>query len=301
MRNSCYEKRLLRKFMSYLIFAWLAAFFYGLVNVSGKLTSKYAIRNIWLFNFLYGLFTVLFTLPLALKNGVGMPTTWENLTLSAIFNTLFSIFYVLAIYNLDVSVIGPLFNFRTAFGAILGVLILKESLTITQTILIMTIFTGGVFVSLDEKFSFKSFFQRSILYGILMSLFLALDSIFINKSVADTGYWQTNLFNPLISQAFLLLTIPLFYKEIVSIKIKQVTGTAIMAFCVAVGNIFANRAYATNVSLSTAIIALPISLFIVFALSIFSPDLLEKHTFKVYAIRFTAAFLMIGAALKISG
>lgn len=136
-----------------------------------------------------------------------------------------------------------------------------------------------------------------------MSFFLALSSIFINKSVADTGYWQTNLFNPLISQAFILLTIPLFYKEIKLIKIKQVTGTAVMAFCVAIGNIFTNRAYTTNVSISTAIIALPMSMsmFIVFALSLFYPKLLEKHTLKVYVIRFVAAFIMIFAALKISG
>lgn len=145
--------------MSFLIFSWLASFFYGLVNVFGKLTSKYAIRNIWLFNFLYGLFTILFTIPLALNSGVSMPSAWGNLTLSAIFNTLFSIFYVLAIYNLDVSVMGPLFNFRTAFGVIFGVLILKEVLTSIQIILIATIFIAGIFVSLDEKLSFKSFFQ----------------------------------------------------------------------------------------------------------------------------------------------
>ena len=287
--------------MSYLVFAWLASFFYGLVNVSGKLTSKYAIRNIWLFNFLYGLFTVLFTLPLALNNGVNIPQTWGNLTLSAIFNALFSLFYVLAIYNLDVSVMGPLFNFRTAIGALLAVFILKEALTGLQIILITVIFIAGIFVSLDEKLSFKSFFHRSILYGILMSFFLALSSIFINKSVTEVGLWPTNLFTPLISQAFILLTIPLFYKEIKSIKIKQVGGTALMAFCVALGNIFANRAYAINVSLSTAIIALPISMFIVFGLSVFYPKLLEKHSLKVYAIRFFAAFIMIGAALKISG
>ncbi len=119
--------------------------------------------------------------------------------------------------------------------------------------------------------------------------------------MAEVGLWPTNLYTPLISQALILLTIPLFYKEIKSIKIKQVAGTALMAFCAALGNIFANRAYAINVSLSTAIIALPISMFIVFGLSVFQPKLLEKHSLKVYAIRFLAAFIMIGAALKITG
>ncbi len=286
--------------MPFYVFAWFAAFFYGLTIVFGKLTSKYAISNILLFNFLYALFSLLFTIPPALINHVNMPSAWGNLTVSAIFNLLFVIFYTLSIFSLDVSVISPLFNFRTAFGVILSVLILKEVLAGSQIFLIGLIFIAGTFVSLDEKFSPKSFFRRSILYGILMTFFLALSSIYIKKSIADTGYWETNLFNPLITWILLIFTIPLFYREIKSINIKQILGVAAMSLSVAIANILANRAYADNVSISTAIIALPISMFIVFALSIFSPKLLEKHTLKVYAIRFTAAAVMIFSALKLS-
>src|SRR3989338_3223074 len=99
--------------MSYILFAWFASLFYGLVNVIGKLTSKYSIKNIWLFNFLFAFFSLIFTLPPALNNRVGIPLVWGNLILSAVFNTLFVIFYILAIYHLDVSVLGPIFNFRT--------------------------------------------------------------------------------------------------------------------------------------------------------------------------------------------
>lgn len=287
--------------MSYLIFAWLATLLYGLVNVVGKLTSKYAIKNVWLFNFFYGFFSLLFTVPLALVNHVGIPISWGNLAMAAVFNVLFSVFYVLAIYNLDVSVMGPIFNFRTAFGVLLGVLVLKEVLSVTQIILIGIIFIAGMFVSLDEKFSIKSFFQRSILYGVLMSFFLAVSSIFINKAVAEVGYWETNLFVPLISQVLILVTVPLFVKEIIRVNIKQVLGVTLMALFMAGGNIVANKAYAANVSISTAIIALPTSMFIVFILALIKPGLLEKHTLKVYILRFGAASVMIGAALKLSG
>ncbi|MBI4990992.1 EamA family transporter, partial [Candidatus Gottesmanbacteria bacterium] len=142
--------------MPFYVFAWAAALFYGLTIVFGKLTSKYAISNIWLFNFLYALFTLLFTIPPAISNHVSMPSVWGNLILSSIFNLLFVIFYTLSIFSLDVSVISPLFNFRTAFGVILSVLILKEVLTSTQMILIVLIFVAGIFVGLDEKFSLKS-------------------------------------------------------------------------------------------------------------------------------------------------
>jgi len=287
--------------MSFLIYAWLAAFFSGLSGVFGKLTSKYAINNIWLFNFLFGLFTVLFIIPAAISNHVALPSSWGNLIMAAIFNTLFLIFYALTIFSLDVSIVGALFNFRTAFAVILGVLILHENLTMTQIILIGVIFIAGMFVSIDEKFSIKSFFRLPILYGILMAFFLALNSIFINKAVADTGYWQTTLFSPLLSQLMICLTIPLFYKEIKSINIKQIGGVASMSLSIAIYSLFANWAFAKNVGLSATIISLPFSMFIAFILSIFWPKLLEKHDLKVYAIRFTAAFIMIAAALKISG
>ena len=133
-----------------------------------------------------------------------------------------------------------------------------------------------------------------------MSLMLAIESIFINKSVAESGLWETNLFNPLITLILLLFTLPLFYKDFKSIKSKQLIGVGMMALCVAIANILANQAYAKNISISTAIIALPLSMIIVFFLSIFTPNLLEKHTIKVYAIRFTAAAVMIIAALKLS-
>lgn len=287
--------------MPFYVFAWLGALFYGLTNVTGKLVSKYAIKNAWLFTILFAFFSLLFTIPFAVYNHVGMPVAWGNLSLSALFNCGYLVFYILAICTLDISVMSPLFNFRTAMGAILGFLILGESLSALNIVLVAIIFIAGFFVSLDEKFSLKSFFRLPILYGVLMAFSLAMTSIFINKSIADTGYWETNLFNPLISFVALLLTVPLFYKDIKTLNLKQIGGTAAMAFFIAIGNIVANRAFSENVSLSTAITSLPVSMFIVFILALFAPSLLEKHSLKVYAMRFGAAFIMIAAALKISG
>ena len=39
---------------------------------------------------------------------------------------------------------------------------------------------------------------------------------------------------------------------------------------------------------------------IAFAFSTFAPQLLEKHTVRIYAIRFTAAAIMIVAAIELS-
>lgn len=286
--------------MSFIIFAWVATFFFGMVNVVGKLTSKYAIKNVWFFNFLHVLFPLLITIPLAVGNHVGIPTSWGNLIMSGIFNALFNIFFVLAIYNLDISVLNPLFSFRTGFATILGVLVLRETLGLTQILLIGIIFVAGMFVSVDEKFSIKTFFKKPILYGILMTLCLAIMSIFISKAVKEVGYWETNLFNPLIALILMLTTIPLFIKDVKKINRMQISGMAAMSLFLAIANILANKAYAVSVSISTAIMAVPMSMIIVFILALVKPGLLEKHTLKVYAIRFAAAFTMIGSALLLS-
>ena len=74
-----------------------------------------------------------------------------------------------------------------------------------------------------------------------------------------------------------------------------------MAIFLALGDILANKAYADNVSISTAIISLPCSMIIAVILSFFRSNLLEKHTVKIYLIRFIATAVMILSALKISG
>jgi ABC-type Na+ efflux pump permease subunit len=66
------------------------------------------------------------------------------------------------------------------------------------------------------------------------------------------------------------------------------------------GMLAANAAYAGNVGIASTVISLPFSMVIAFALSIFVPKLLEKHTMKIYAIRFSAAAVMIFSALKLS-
>ncbi|OIP96990.1 hypothetical protein AUK40_04160 [Candidatus Wirthbacteria bacterium CG2_30_54_11] len=286
--------------MSYLAFAWLASIVYGMYNVIGKLTSKYAIKNIWLFSFLYGLLTLLFTVPPALVNHVGIPSHWGYIIVSGVCNALYILFFVLAIQKLDVSVIGPLFNFRTAISLILSVLLLGESLSTIQLVLISIIFIAGIFVSVDERFSIRSFLQPSIFYGFCFTFFLALSINYINRGIVTEGYWETTLYSTVFSQICLCFTAPLFLRDITKVNRFQMAGVTGMALCLAIGNIFANRAFAVNVSVSSAITSLPISMFIVFALSRIRPELLEKHTLKVYVVRFAAAFVMIGAALAIS-
>ena len=226
--------------MSFITFAWIASIVFGLEVLIGKLASKYAITNPWLFNFAWSIFYFSFTLPFALANGVGLPTQWGNVLFASFFSALFGVLYIWAMYKLDVSTISPLFNFRTAFAAILGVLLLGEVLTLVQLGLIATIFVSGMFVSLDERLKIKSFFQWPIAVALGSMLILALMSIYMNKALAENGYWEVTLWTLILTSVFTLPTLPLFFKDLHLTRIREYGGVAAMGLFGALGTIIAN-------------------------------------------------------------
>jgi drug/metabolite transporter (DMT)-like permease len=286
--------------MSFVTFAWIASLVFGLEVLVGKLASKYTITNPWLFNFAWSIFYFAFTIPFALYYGVGFPTHWGSVVIAGMFSALFGVLYIWSMYKLDVSIISPLFNLRTAFAAILGVLMLGEILTPIQWALIMTLFIAGMFVSMDEKLKLRSFFQWPIVVCIGSMFILALMSIYLNIALSENGFWEVTLWYLILTSAFTLPTLPLFVRDVGKTPLKNYAGVALMGSLGALGTFAANRAVAENVSITSAIISIPFSMIFAFALSRIMPKLLEKHTLRIYLVRFAAAAVMIGAALKLS-
>ncbi len=262
-----------------------------------KLTSKYTVPNPMLLNFLIPFFVLIFTIPLALANHVGIPHQWGNLILAAFFGNLFGIMYYLALYKLDVTVIGPLLNLRGIFGVLLGIIFLGEVLNLHQIILIAMILIAGVFVSMDEKFKFSSFLNPAVTIIIFGSFALALNGFFINRASKLTTYWELVMWQAIISQIMLLVTVPFFIKDLKKLNWKQIVVTSLIAVVFVGYNLAANKAYSSNVGISSIIISLPASMVIAFILSLVTPKLLEKHTLKVYFIRFIATGVMVFSAL----
>lgn len=286
--------------MSFYIFAWIASIFYAFEAVAGKLLSKYTIKNPWLFNFIWALFDLVLIGIAALANHVVMPHHWGLLVTASIFYALGGLFYILGIYYFDISSLAPLYNFRSVFAIILSAMLLHEVLLPVQYFLILLIFIMGIFVTMDERFSFKSFFSWPMLIIMTDMLGLSLMGIFIKKSIAVDGYWPVTLWLAIICQLFLLLTVPWFWKDAKNIFLKQMPGIFLMAVFGFIATLAANKAYATNVGISSTIIGLPLSMVLVFLIAWIMPDLLEKHSVKVYALRFGAAAVMLVAALFLS-
>lgn len=228
-----------------------------------------------------------------------MPTAWAFLVIGSLCYALGGSLYVSAIKRLDASVLGSLYCFRTAMSVLFGYLFLSETLTIHQYILIAVIFIAGIFVSLDEKFSIKSFFSKGVLIALLDMVALVLWAACVKKSVPVNGFWTTTLWVAVLGQAWLLLTIPFFRKDLKETKLKRYLPILLTAVAGGAGTIFANAANAKNISIASTIISLPVSMIIAIIFSVVAPELLEKHTYKVYAVRLVAAAIMTVAALNL--
>ncbi len=285
---------------SYILFAWLTSFLYGLEGFLGKLTSKHAIKNPWLFSFLWNGIIMLFTIPIALANNVKLPTAWENIIIAGIFYALSGVFYSWALNLCDITVLSPLFNIRTVFSVLLGVWMLNQALSLQQYYLIGVIFIAGLFVSFDEQQKLRAFFRISILIAIIEMLIVAFFGVYTNRALAQNGYWETTLWIEIVGQVLLVLTWPKFYSDLRKITKVQIGFVSIVSLAGALGMLTTTAAYSGNVGIAAAIISLPFSMIIAFLFAVFAPTLLEKHTMKTYAIRFAAAAVMFIAALRLT-
>ena len=286
--------------MSFYFFAWLASIFYGIEAVIGKLISKYTVKNPWLFNFIWSGITLVLIGGVSIYSGIHWPVSWPPLLLAALFYALGGLLYIVGIYYFDISALSPMYNFRTVFSVILAALMLGEVLTSYQYGLIALIFLAGIFVTMDERFSLKSFFSWPMLIVMGDMVGLALMGIYIQKAMVANDFWTVTFYLALLSQVLYLVTIPLFWRDLKSLAWKHVPGIFWMALAGFIATLAANKAYSLNVGISATIISLPLSMFMAFALSYLFPDLLEKHPNRVYIVRFGAAAVMFASAILLS-
>lgn len=283
--------------MTYLVFSWISSIAYTFLAIFSKLSSKKATQNPWLLNYVWTFASLLLLIPIAILNGVSMPQEWIFLVLAAATNAIWFILYAFSLYKLDVSVISPMYNFQTIFVIFLSFLFLNEQLFPYQIILIGLIFIAGIFASIDEEFHIKSFFNKSVLILIIGMMFLALSRVFTNITLKTNGLWESTLGIMFFTILILTPTIKFFKKDIKQLNKKQMVPLLLMSVSYVIGTIAAFEAFRSNVGISSVIISLPLPIIFVFFLSFFKPNLLEKHTIKVYVVRFIATAIMVVAAL----
>jgi drug/metabolite transporter (DMT)-like permease len=282
------------------IYAWTASSLYGAEGIIGKLISRYSISDPLLFNFIWSAFTFFLMLPVAYYYGAGVPSHWNALVWGSLFSAIGSVTYVIALYKLDVSILGPLFSFRVAIAALLGAIFLSEILTWYQYFFIVVIFVCGLFVSMDERMSVRSFFTTASAIALMSMIALAMTAVFTKIAVVESGFWTTAIWISGLHLLFSAATIPFFKLSYKRIKKKEYSMIILISGVDVVANVAAVKAYSISVSIATAIISIPFSMIAAIILAFFMPKLLERHTPRVYAIRIASAAIMFIAALQLS-
>lgn len=284
-----------------VLYAWIASISSGFSPIVVKASSKSLVKNPWLFNILWIAFGIPMVATLAFFKGGRMPNDWLSILLLSFSAALFYALYTLSLYKLDVTTIGPLFSLRTVFAVILGVAVLQESISLIGFGLIVTIVLISPLAAYNENLKLKAFFQKYVLVATAAMAFLALDGYFTNISVAKNGYATTLLWQDLLTLLILLPTLKLVKKgEKEILGVKKLYPFIILGFTHFGYLASANLAYAHNLALSSVIVSLPLSMIFAYLLSRKYPQFLEDHTSKVYAIRFSAALVMVICAIWLS-
>lgn len=286
--------------MSYIVFAWLTSIAYGLGSVIGKVATKHHIENPWLYNFLWMVLTTVCIVPLALYGGVGLPQDWVSMFWLGLANAVSGLLFIFAFYAADLSILSPLANLRTPFIAVSGVLFFGETLTGMQWVLIGVVWIAGMGVCLDEEMSLRSVISRKNVLALLWILSSVWFNLMIKYASQSNGYWEVSLWSSVIAIVLFLPTIPFFYRDVNRTHIRRYWGVSVSTVLYTAGWLFSVKAFGENVSISMAIISLPLAMIMTMIASRIAPKLLEQHTPKVYMIRFVAAAVMFAAALGLS-
>ena len=157
-----------------------------------------------------------------------------------------------------------------------------------------------MFSSIDEKMKLNSFFKPGVWVALFAMASLALNSVFIKLAMVKNDLPTVTVWIMIVNMVVILPTVLFFKKDLKSLKANQIYPVLVLCIFQVIYNFTANFAYGVNVGITSIIISLPLSMVIVFFLSIVAPTLLEKHTLKVYVIRFSAAVIMIWGALQLS-
>lgn len=285
--------------MSYIVFAWLATFTYGFETIIIKLSSKYAIKNPWLFNILWNILFVIFMIPIYVTHPIEIPKVWGSLLITAVLSAICCVLFMILTYRLDVSVLSPLYNVKTGLSVLFASFLLGETMNFNQSILVFIIIIMGFAVTIDEKTTFKSFFRRDILIAMAFMCILALYVVFLKKTMIDIGFWNATVWVAVLNLLLLVPTYPKFVKDIKTLTIKQMIPVLLVTGTSTVGYILSNKAYEVNVGITSVIMTFPVSMILAFILALIWPKLMERHLMKIYALRFAATAVMLWCAVQL--
>jgi len=148
--------------------------------------------------------------------------------------------------------------------------------------------------------SIKCFLNPSIAIALLSMIMLAVSNLCVRWAGNTSSNWTITLWMIIFTFLFNILTYPMFKKDIGKIKKRQLAPIIFIGLIQVVTSFAITTAFSKNAAISAIIISLPLSMVFALLFSIFAPKLLEKHTLKIYLIRFISTGVMIYCAFLLS-
>jgi drug/metabolite transporter (DMT)-like permease len=283
-----------------IVYAWVASIVSGFSPLIVKASSKSLVKSPWLFNILWVGFGIPPVVVLAVIKGGGMPGHWVPILMMSACSALFYMFYTLSLYRIDITTMSPLFSLRTAFAAILGILLLGEYASPLNVTLIVVVVLASPLAAHSKERSLKAFFSKYVMLAIIAMASLALMGYFTNISVAENGYASTLLWQDILTLIMLLPTLCFTSRAERKVTKSKLYPFMLLGLTGFTYTATATLAYAHNLALSSVIISLPTSMVFAYVLSRRYDLFSENHSSKVYALRFSGASVMVACAIWLS-
>ena len=243
--------------------------------------------------FVLSLFCFLFFFKnLEMNNGIFLVSA-----LVGLFGALGNCFQIKALEEGELSILAPLNSYKIIFSLIFSYFLLKEIPTLSALFGVFLIFLGSFFVfdTVEEKFSFKIFKRKDIIFRFIAVFFTALEAIFIKKLIV-----LSNPLNALFLWAFWTFLFSFGYyflsKNIKTKKLKFqkeiILNLLFLSFSMGIMQFSTNILFKMmNVSYALCLFQLSVLLSIFLGYKIFK----EKNLLK----KLLASFVMILGAILI--
>lgn len=289
--------------MSYIIYALVAAFCFGVSQILNKLLSKHSINNseslmayFMMATFVFGLFLVPFV-PLTI------PTLYQ-LLLMFVATSAFLLGYYLfykGIFTADASTFAPLFQLQAGLIAFLAFLFLGERFPLQNYFWMALLVIGTILVLYNEKMSLKNFITKGVAFILGMQVLHAVSNLFVGFILKEVSSLQLLFWEDMMIGILLVLFL-VAKKPKLKYPVSQVYPMFISSFVVGLGVIALFEAFAQNLTISSVIglLSAPMVFVVSLLASKISPTFLEHHSTKVYVVRGVGLLVILLGAYKIT-
>lgn len=288
---------------AFIVFSIISLCFFAASIIAFKITAKHSMPNPYAWFFWYFLIYFLLGLFLPFFSPIRViPLDFKLLLFNvpymiAIYIGIFC--FSLSLYKLDVTTMGPLSNWGNVFTPLLAFFILGEKISSQNMPWLILIIFAGILASYNEKMKLKSFFNKYVYLYIIFVFCLSITRIASNRGTNAVGFWNFTFYEFFYGSIPLLLILPFIYKKI-KVGIKPILFLIPGVLLEFLGLLAAIKAFSYQVIIPNIIISIPLGSIIAFTLSRYNKNLLEYHTLKTYAVRFTGIFLITLGLIMIS-